>query len=138
MPLDHADCTAPTLKQHERIIHIIQIIPIIQIRNPCMPWKVSAFKRESIICPRCERLHPFRTAAPLWGQTTQILSNMSPKRDCGSKRVKGANLIFRTYRYTATKKIVQWAQGDRTQQSRSGRKNKTKNEKLEETKNKLN
>ena len=23
---------------------------------------------------------------PFWGQTTQILSNMSPKRDCGHKR----------------------------------------------------
>ena len=30
-------------------------------------------------------LTPFRTAVPFWGQTTQILSSLSPKRDCGSK-----------------------------------------------------
>ena len=29
----------------------------------------------------------FRTAVPLWGQTSQILSSSSPKRDCGSTRV---------------------------------------------------
>ena len=32
-------------------------------------------------------LNHFRTAVPLWGQTTQILSNLSPERDCGPKRV---------------------------------------------------
>ena len=32
-------------------------------------------------------VNPFRTAVPLWGQTTQISSSLSPKRDCGSKRV---------------------------------------------------
>ena len=32
--------------------------------------------------------NPFRTAVPFWGQTTQLLSNLSPKRDCGSKGVK--------------------------------------------------
>ena len=31
---------------------------------------------------------PFRTAVPFWGQPSQILSNFSPKRDCGSKGVK--------------------------------------------------
>ena len=31
--------------------------------------------------------YPFRTAVPFWGQTTQILSNLSPKRDCGTKRI---------------------------------------------------
>ena len=31
---------------------------------------------------------PFSTALPLRGQTSQILSSLSPKRDCGSKRVK--------------------------------------------------
>ena len=29
----------------------------------------------------------FRTAVPCWGQTTQILSKLSSKRDCGPKRV---------------------------------------------------
>ena len=32
---------------------------------------------------------PFRTAAPLWGQATQILSNLSPKRD--SAVLKGSS-----------------------------------------------
>ena len=31
---------------------------------------------------------PFRTAVPFWGQTSQISSSLSPKRDCGSKAVK--------------------------------------------------
>ena len=35
----------------------------------------------------------FRTAVPFWGQPSQILSTLSPKRDCGSKRV---NTIVRT------------------------------------------
>ena len=29
----------------------------------------------------------FRTAVPFWEQATQILSNLSPKRDCGPERV---------------------------------------------------
>ena len=29
----------------------------------------------------------FRTAVPCWGQTTYNLTGLSPKRDCGSKRV---------------------------------------------------
>ena len=33
--------------------------------------------------------NPFRIAVPFWGQTTQISSSLSPKRDCGSKGVKG-------------------------------------------------
>ena len=32
-------------------------------------------------------INPFRTAVPLWGQTSQISSTLSPKRDCGSKGV---------------------------------------------------
>ena len=35
-----------------------------------------------------ESIPAFRTAVPFWGQTTQILSNVSPKRDRGPKRVK--------------------------------------------------
>ena len=31
--------------------------------------------------------NPFRTAVPLWGQSSHFISNLSPKRDCGSKRV---------------------------------------------------
>ena len=32
-------------------------------------------------------LNPFRTAVPFWGQNSQILSNLSLKRDCSPKRV---------------------------------------------------
>ena len=38
------------------------------------------------------KLNPFRTAVPFWGQTTQISSSFSPKRDCGSTGVKGGSL----------------------------------------------
>ena len=34
-------------------------------------------------------VNPFRTAVPFGGQTTQIPSSLSPKRDCSSKRDKG-------------------------------------------------
>ena len=30
----------------------------------------------------------FRTAVPFWGQTIRNLTDLYPKRDCGSKRVK--------------------------------------------------
>ena len=33
-------------------------------------------------------VNPFRTAVPCWGQTSEISSSLSPKRDCGSKGVK--------------------------------------------------
>ena len=32
-------------------------------------------------------INPFRTAVPFWEQSTQISSSLSPKRDCGPKRV---------------------------------------------------
>ena len=35
-----------------------------------------------------DRFNPFRTAVPFRGQTSQILSNLSLKRDCSPKRVK--------------------------------------------------
>ena len=35
--------------------------------------------------------NPFRTAVPFLGQTTQISSRLSPKRDCGTKGVKAAS-----------------------------------------------
>ena len=40
-------------------------------------------------CCFVDSVNPFRTAAPFWGQTTQISSRLSPKRDCGSKGVNG-------------------------------------------------
>ena len=36
-------------------------------------------------------VNPFRTAVPFWGQTSQIISNLSPKRDCSPRRVKSRN-----------------------------------------------
>ena len=38
--------------------------------------------------PTAALMNPFRTAVPFLGQTTQILTTLSPKRDCGPKRVK--------------------------------------------------
>ena len=32
-------------------------------------------------------INPFRTAVPFWRQTSQILSDLSPKRNCSPKRV---------------------------------------------------
>ena len=40
-------------------------------------------------------LNPFSTAAPIWGQTSQIPSDLSPKRDWGSKRVNTAVPFWR-------------------------------------------
>ena len=40
--------------------------------------------------------NPFRTPVPFWGQTTWNLSELPPKRDCGSKRVK---VLLRSTRY---------------------------------------
>ena len=34
-------------------------------------------------------IDPFRTAVAFWGQITWNLSNLSPKRDCGSKIIPG-------------------------------------------------
>ena len=42
-------------------------------------------------------INPFRTAVPFWGQTCQISSGLSPKRDCGSKGVKAAAGVPSTY-----------------------------------------
>ena len=46
------------------------------------------FLLKSVFGWSIELLNPFRTAIPFWGQTTWILSGLSPKRDCRSKRVK--------------------------------------------------
>ena len=35
-------------------------------------------------------LSPFRSAVPFWGQSIQLLSSLSPKRDCGTERVSVA------------------------------------------------
>ena len=51
-----------------------------------------------------KRFHPFRTAVPFWGQTTQIPSFLSPTRDCSPKRrtytQSRTNSSHRATRYT--------------------------------------
>ena len=49
--------------------------------------------------PACQHLHCtlgtwhyLWTAVPFWGQTTQISSSLSPKRDCGPKGVKSVGV----------------------------------------------
>ena len=52
------------------------------------------------------QFHPFMTAVPLWGQSTQISSSLSPKRDCGSKGVKNdlrSRKVFCPQAATATR-----------------------------------
>ena len=51
---------------------------------------ISSWSRK--VVPRNALVNPFRTAVPFWGQTSQIISNMSPKRDCSLRRV--APLLF--------------------------------------------
>ena len=46
--------------------------------------------------------NPFRTAVPFWGQTTWNSSGLSPKRDCGSKRVA---LLYESWQLVAE---LQW------------------------------
>ena len=36
---------------------------------------------------------PFRTAVPFWGQITQSLTDLSPKRDCSTKRVYSVGVM---------------------------------------------
>ena len=43
-------------------------------------------------CPLVAKAVP-RTAVPFRGQTSQISSSLSPKRDCGSKGVLNGNII---------------------------------------------
>ena len=43
--------------------------------------------RRDLYCLNCELLNPFRAVVPFWGQTSQISSSLSPKRDCGFKGV---------------------------------------------------
>ena len=45
-------------------------------------------------------LNPFRTAVPFWGQTSQILCSLSPKRDCGNKGANGRLFSSSSLRYT--------------------------------------
>ena len=49
-----------------------------------------------------ERMNLFRTAVTFWGQLTQNLTALSPKRDCGSKRV---NTVIRWFGWKKHEKI---------------------------------
>ena len=52
------------------------------------------------VCGACDlifcqkTLNPFRTAVPFWGHSIQTSSSLSPKRDCGSKRVNITMFLF--------------------------------------------
>ena len=52
----------------------------------CVGPAVWPFEHETYIVHVAKFL-PFRTAVPFWGQTSQILSYLSPKWDCGPRRV---------------------------------------------------
>ena len=57
----------------------------------CRSWSLSPSPSTAVGTLLSESIiNPFRTAVSLWGQTTQISSSLSPKRDCGSK---GVNII---------------------------------------------
>ena len=43
---------------------------------------------------------PFRTAVPFWGQITQSLTDLSPKRDCSTKRVYSVGVMGSIFRRT--------------------------------------
>ena len=53
---------------------------VLQFRLGDKPYKIQV--------PWPQNGTAFRTTVPFWGQTTQISSSLSPKRDCGSKGVK--------------------------------------------------
>ena len=55
---------------------------------PCL--SVSPFVQQLCIV----RGNPFRTAVPFWAQTGHSLSSLSPKRDCGPKRVTASVFFF--------------------------------------------
>ena len=44
--------------------------------------------------------NPFRTAVPFWGQNTWNLTGLSPKQNCGSKRVKKTGNLWPTSRWS--------------------------------------
>ena len=50
---------------------------LLRIRMVCPPKRDCSTKG----------LNPFSTAVSFWGQTSQFPSSLSPKRDCGPKRV---------------------------------------------------
>ena len=55
-----------------------------------VPFMIRNFVEYDTIRQSClyrPLLNPFKTAVPLWGQTNQISSSLSPKRDWSPKRV---------------------------------------------------
>ena len=47
--------------------------------------------------------NPFRAAVPLWGQTTQKLAGLSPRRGCGPKRFNASSTSFIFVRWSNAK-----------------------------------
>ena len=68
-----------------RSIYLICLLPsMIYLRYSI--WCICSLLHLNLYSLR-SILNPFRPADPFWGQTTQFSSSLSPKRDCGSKRV---------------------------------------------------
>ena len=58
-------------------------------RSPrCLSDKRHRNRRRSRVTAPAD-LEPYRTAVRFWGQTSQIPSSLSQKRDCSPRRVKG-------------------------------------------------
>ena len=68
------------------------IDPLIALFADHCLWPVgslffSFFQLSPQICP-------FRTAVPFWGHTTKNWTGLSPKGDCGPKRVNVVNCVL--------------------------------------------
>ena len=68
-------------------------VPLWGLPGYCILGFFSTLSRKRDCSALFIDVNPSRTAVPFWGQTTQIISNLSPKRDCGPKRVNTAVLI---------------------------------------------
>ena len=70
--------------------------------------------------PPCQPFYPFWTAVPFWGQSTQILSSLSPN---GTAVLKGLSCLHRLWNRTSVGRIkyfkIQWENLNRTHRSHS-------------------
>ena len=58
-----------------------------QLRRSAAMIEVAKFLTETFLTDR-RPLNPFSTAVGFWGQATQVLSTLSPKRDSNPERVE--------------------------------------------------
>ena len=85
-----------------------------QARFPCapatQPYLEVKFQVYLTTRTGLQLINPFRAAVPFWGQTTQNSTGVSPKRDCGSKRVKvvaqNCTYIYNIYICIRRKKYI--------------------------------